>query len=59
MNMIGGAALILAAGWYSSEIMKMAHEHGGLSALGMVGMFIIVAAFGISFARASKKDMNN
>ena len=57
MNSLGGSAMIAASGWVAKSIIDTAHSHGGVSALGMVGLFIFVAAVGVSICKTVAKDM--
>jgi hypothetical protein len=51
MNNIGGAALVATSGWFAAKVCDVAASRGGLQAVALVGVFILIGAFGIAFGR--------
>ena len=48
----GAGVIVYASGWFSLRMFEIINTNGMLSALGVLGMFIIISAIGIGITKS-------
>jgi hypothetical protein len=52
VNALGAGAIVFSSGWFACKVFDVIGEHGLLSAVGILGLFILTSAMGLAITRS-------